>query len=124
MKLNSFLSLMINFNVIYLIFIHMCSLRTVHQNNVFQVYIVHFYYQILILIYVFCKCIWSFVTHIFHNSQPSHGGDRIACLIRDEIFDIFYDSQMCIARHSNCHFGIFKTSPVLSSFMAYHRVCI
>ena len=19
---------------------------------------------------------WSFVTHIFHNGQPSHGGDR------------------------------------------------
>jgi hypothetical protein len=42
---------------VYLIFIHTCSLRTVHQNNVFQVYTVHFYYQILILIYVFCKCI-------------------------------------------------------------------
>ena len=42
---------------VYVIFIHMCSLRTAHQNNMFQVYTIHCYYQILILIYVFCKCI-------------------------------------------------------------------
>ena len=47
------------------------------------------------------------MTDIFHNDQPSHGGDRIACLTRDEIFDIFYDSQMRIARHSNRHFWMF-----------------
>jgi len=23
-----------------------------------------------------CTYPWSFVTHIFHNGQPSHGGDR------------------------------------------------
>jgi hypothetical protein len=50
----------------------------------------------------------SFVTQKFHSGQPSHGGDRIGCLTRDEIFDIFYDSQMRIARNSNCHFWLDK----------------
>jgi len=22
---------------------------------------------------------WSFVTQIFHNGQPSHGGDKLSC---------------------------------------------
>ena len=49
--------------------------------------------------------LWSFVTQIFQSGQPSHGGDSIACLTRDEIFGTFYDLHMrIIARHSNCHF--------------------
>jgi hypothetical protein len=48
--------------------------------------------------------------HLWHRyfitvNQVIHGGDSIACLTRDEIFDTFYDYHMrIIAIYSNCHF--------------------
>ena len=54
--------------------------------------------------------------HLWHRYSIAvnqvMSGDRIACLTRDYICDIFYDSQMCIARHSNCHFWMIYTNTI------------
>jgi hypothetical protein len=94
---------------------------------------------------------WSFVTHIFHNGQPSHGGDpnifevmtstlpkgtlgSVASLLAATLYQGNPDRNrntmtwltvmeyMCHKRPRICS-TCRKHFPVLSSFTTYYRVC-
>jgi hypothetical protein len=79
---------------------------------------------------------WSFVTQIFHNGQPSHGGDRnifevmtstlpkgtlgsVASLLAATLYQGNPDRNHKLRICSTCR----KHFPVLSSFTTYYRIC-